>query len=430
MIHPSVLLLCTAGMFLTLLTDRFRSWVTAAGCGGLYLLALVLALVLRGKGGPLAPYLPGLVGGGVFFLGSLFLFVDPPLQQLFVAGLSVVTAAAAELFIPLFLDALPFSVAGGLGGFLTVLFFLLWTLLIVLFLYHPLRHFSDRGASAFLVGMCLLLAVLGLILDGRADFLFRGNVPAQRLLLTALCYALLLFSFRRVYHAGRFRARTDAQLSRIRLMELEQDNISDLHAALREVRSARMESGYALDTVATLLTAGDTRGIAEYIVTAKENLQRSPALETFHTDPVLNAVIAMKAAFARQNDIAFSCNAVVDGTPLSPDEICVITREILARACRDAAAFSGERRVRFTAFPSPDSLAFEAVYSAEAPKKRRSSVRGKTLSQVWRQLFEEPDRGGDLAGLELTQEIIGLHSGSLTLSASGTEQILQAKLRF
>ena len=67
----------------------------------------------------------------------------------------------------------------------------------------------------------------------------------------------------------------------------------------------------------------------------------------------------MKAAFAAQNSIHFESNALVGETPLSTAELCVIANELLTRACEDAAAYQGERRVRFTAFPGENALTME-----------------------------------------------------------------------
>ena len=83
----------------------------------------------------------------LFFVSSLFLYRNNPLQKFFVALLTLCDFAFLGAFVPLFLGVLPFSTAGGLGGALSVLFTLLFSLLMGLCLYRPFHHYSDRGVS-------------------------------------------------------------------------------------------------------------------------------------------------------------------------------------------------------------------------------------------------------------------------------------------
>ena len=141
---------------------------------------------------------------------------------------------------------------------------------------------------------------------------------------------------------------------------------------------------------------------------------------------------ANKAAFAAQNHIEFACSAAVGKNPLKTSELCLVVNELLTRACQDAAAYDGERRLRFTLIPGEDTLRFEVLYSADPPAdKPRFSLKGKSLSQVLQWLFDDAPRQDDqFRGLENTAQIVERYSGNLSVSGAPGETILQAAVRF
>ncbi len=433
MIYFTIVFLCAAGLFLTLLEDRFRIWATLGVSAGAYLLALGAAFVLRRlvHDPVLAQQLPCAAGCLIFFAASLFLFRNNFLQKLFVALLCLCNFAFLGCFIPLLLGVLPFSPAGAFGGVCSVVVYCLFTLLLGLCLYRPFHHFSDRGASGFLVGMCLLLAALYTLCLEKLDFLFRTNIPAARLLAGVILYAALIFAFRSLYQAGRFREKAGEEAARNRVLEMGSANFTDTLAAVRETRAIQKSGEYALDTVNVMLADGYADKIPAYVSIAKANASKHPILARYHENPYLDAVIAAKAAFAAQNEIAFECNAVTGDAPLKTAELCIVVNEMLNRACQDAAARDGERKLRFTVFPADGSLRLEAVYSADPPSKEKFTLRGKKLSEVFHWLFDEsPELENDLRGLENTEEIVARYSGKLTVSGTPGETILQVSLRF
>lgn len=441
MIYFTIVFLCTAGVFLFLLEDRFRLWTTLGGTAGTYVLSLVIALILRRmtQDPVLAQQLPCIAGSLLFFLSSLVLYTNNFLQKLFVALLCLCNFTFLGFFIPLLLGAAPFATAGAFAGISSVLVYLLFTVLTGLCLYRPIRYYSDRGVSGFLLGMCLLLLALYLLSLGVFDFLFRTNIPAARLLLAVLLYCAVIFAFRSLYQAGRFRERTASEAARNRMLEMESGDFADMLAAVREVRAAQKAGEYALDTINVMLADNAAQQIPAYISAAKRTAGRNPILEQYHENPYLNAVVATKAAFCAQNEIAFECNTVTGDTPLKTAELCVIVNEMLTRACLDAAGYTGVRRLRFTAFPTGGSLTLEAVYSARLPEQEKFTLKGKKTSDVVRWLLEEdPSQENHLQGLENTEEIIGRYSGKLTVSAASSDKaegspeevILRADLRF
>ena len=433
MIYFTIVFLCTAGLFLALLEDRYRIWATVSVTAGVYLASLLAAFLLRRlvQGPVLAEQLPCAVGSLLFFAASFFLSTNNIAQRLFVALLTLCNFTFLGFFIPLVLGAMPFSTAGAFAGVFSVLLTLLFNLLMGLCLYRPLHHFSDRSVSGFMVGMCLLLCFLYPLCLGKFDFLFRTDIFAARLLLAVILYGAMIFGFRCMYQAGRFRARTGEEAARGRIMEMESGDFADMLAAVREVKAAQKSGEYALDTVTVLLQDGAADRVPEYIRSVKKNAARNPILAQYHENPYLNAVIATKAAFAAQNGISFECNAATGETPLKTAELCILVNEMLTRACLDAAAYSGRKKLRFTAIPGEDAVRFEAVYSAELPEKEPFTLKGKKFTDILHWLFDDaPEEDGDLRGLENTGEIVGRYSGKLAVSAAPGETILQAAVRF
>ena len=218
---------------MALLEDRFRLWATVACYGGAYLLSLAVGWAVRALLGPTWAVAAGAL---VLFGASLFLSRNGLLDKLYLAILALSNTLYLEAFLPLLLGTLPFSTAGAFAAVASLAATLLLTALMGLCLYRPFRHFSGRGPSAFLAGMCLLqLAACG-VSNGRVDFLFRAHIPAERLLAATLLYLAVLFAFRSVYQAGRYSQRVAEEAARSTMLEtIRQDYIRTARAkGLRE----------------------------------------------------------------------------------------------------------------------------------------------------------------------------------------------------
>ena len=424
----AITLLCAAGLFLALLEDRFRLWATVACYGAAYLVSLAAGWIVRGLAGPSWAVA---AGGLVLFAASLFLSRNNPLQKFFLVLLTLACHFYLEAFLPPVLGLLPVSPAGALGALLSLLALAGLFALVGMCLYRPYRHFSGRGPSAFLWGMCLVLLGLCAVANGRVDFLFRVHVPAERLLAATLVFLVVIFVFRSVYQAGRYCKQAAKDAARAGMLELKAGDFADTLAAVREAKAARKTGEYALDTVNVMLQDGNGDMVPKYTAIFKQNSAKAPIAGQYSENPYINAVIAAKAAFAAQNSISFESNAVTGEAPLSTVELCVLISEMLTRACTDAASFEGERRVRFTAFPGEGSLTLEAVYSGELPQKPGFSWKGQTFSQLLAWLFDEDFQGeDDLHGLENARDIVERYSGKLSLSGAPGEVILHMGLRF
>lgn len=433
MVYFPVILFCTACLFMALLQDRYRIPATVGIMAGAYIIAAAAASILGGKfqGPVISVQGPALTGTLILLAASLFVHRNNILQQLFVAVLSMANLAFLMLFLPLLLGAMPFGVAGAPGGVISVLAAVLLYLLMGICLYRPMERFGQRGPSVFLSGMTVLGFILYLLCIGKLDLILGIASPGRRLLLAGAVYCVLIFCFRSIYQAGRWQSQAAQEEAREKMIELQTADYLDMLAAVRQVRAAHKGGEYALDTVEQLLRDGRADEVPDYIASYKHTALNNPILGRYHENPYLNAVIATKAAFAAQNGIAFECNAAAIDAPLRTAELCIVTDELLTRAAKDAAAWEGERRLRFTAIPGEDLLRLEVVFTGKLPKRERFSIKGKRFRELLSWLFDDPaPEEAELRGLDNSAGIVLAHSGSLTVSETEDGVIIRAALRY
>ena len=274
-----------------------------------------------------------------------------------------------EAFLPPVLGAMPFPVAGAFAAVFSLAAQLALAALVGLCFYRPFHHFSDRGPSAFLWGMCLVTLALCAVGNGKVDFLFRLHIPAQRLLVASLLFAAVIFVFRSVYQAGRFRQGATEDSLRAQMLTLKAGDYTDTLAAVQAAKAAQKAGEYALDTVTVMLADGLEAQVPGYIAAAQEQRQQNPILAQYHENPYLNAVIATKAAFAAQNQIDFQCSAATGNAPLKTAELCVIVNELLTRACQEAAAYQGPGACGSPSSPGRTSCASRCFTPAKPPRR-------------------------------------------------------------
>ncbi len=433
MVYFSIAFLCNAALFLFLLEDKYRIWTTLIGTALAYVLSLIGGGIFANLAeGPLGQQLACLWSVLVLFAVFFFLSVNNVLQKLYLCVLCMSNFAFLTFFLPLFLGGLPFSTAGVPAGILSFLFTVLFYLLIGLCLYRPLHHFSDRSVSGFLVGITLIQLLCYLFSLGFFDFFFQGYVWGGKLLTVVLLYCGIIFVFRSLYHAARFRQESAMDASRRYLLETESGDFADMLASVKEVRAAQKFGEYALDTVKVMLREEDTQRVSEYVANAKRNTFLSPMLDTYHEDPYINAVIATKATIAKQAGILFESSAITGNTPLETGEICMAVNELLTKACQEAADVSGNKKIHFSIVPSEDSLHFEAVYTAEAEEEPQKVQRlpGKNFSDLLHWLLEDFTEGKDSVGLENTAEMVGRYGGKMSVTNSAGLRTVSVAIRY
>lgn len=425
MVQESVLFFCMAGLFFSLLCDRFRFAVTLGGTAAAYLCGLVAAWGLGRLSVP--QDIISAAGAGIFLLSALALYRNNLLQKLFVSLVCVSGAVFLNSFTQVMQKVLPSLFSGTLGAVCAALLCVLFFLVMGLCLYHPLHHFIDRTASGFLWGMCLLLLVICVVAKGGLDVLFKAHLAAMRVALSLLGFGVMMFSVRSVYHAAKFREQTVNETMRKRLTDLRIGDYGDLVTARREVQAAQRMGVYALDTVAVLLADGLADRIPEYLEAAKENALHNPMLRELHHNPQLNALLTVKSAYAARQGLRFDCNAAAEALPLPVPEVCLMADELLSRACRDCEP---NGRVSFTLAPTEDSLRMEVLYTAKPQEPERFTVKGKRAEEVLHSLLENDfAEEQELAGLDTVRDLCARYNGTLTVTAVGEEMNISLTLK-
>lgn len=433
-IHTSVLFFCMAGLFFCLLRDRFRFTATLVVTALTFLLSCVTGWgvgALLGESSACFP-VTAAVGAGLFFLSSLPLYQNNTLQKLFVALLSVTNAVFLHFLLSPVLQALGLSVASVTAQVLAFAACVLCFFLQGLCLYHPLRHFSDRAPSGFLAGICVQLVLMCALSLGAADVLIRLRPKAVRAALVLALYGVLLFSVRSVYHAARFREQTTALQQHQQLLSLRSRDYSTLLTAVREVYTAEKAGEYALDTIMVLLADDLTEKIPEYMKLVKENARALPILKEYHSNPQLNALLAVRAAYCKQHEILFECNVTSAALSLPVSEVCLMTEELLARACDAAVQCTGERKVSMTIAPTEESLRMEVLYTVQPQAEEHFTLRGKHTEELVAHFFARPSQEErELHDLDFTGELCARYNGALKVSSIGTEEMMiQAVLKY
>lgn len=431
MVYFTIVFLCNTCLFLALLESRYKIWGTLAVSAGTYVVSLAVSwLMPLLVEGPAASQLSCLVNLALLFAASFFLYTNNVLQRFYVALLALSNFAFITAFSEQLLGIMPFETAGAFAGVFSVAVYLLLSCFIGLCLYRVLHYFSDRGPSRFLAGVCLIQLFCYFLSLGSFDFLFRTNIFAARFLCAFLLYALIIFTFRSVLHAARFKERGAQETARNRMMELESGDFADMLAGIKEVRSARKTAEYALDTAVNMLRDGDAARIPAYLESVKESSESAPILGQYSENPYLNAILATKAALASHSGVAFTCSVQDGDAPITTAELCIIANELLTKACFEASRFEGERKIHFTIFPADGQLSLEALYSSRLPEKEPFTIKGKTVTELLRCLFEEePEENAGLS-LEYTEEIISRYSGKISVSGVQDDTIVRVSINY
>ena len=103
------------------------------------------------------------------------------------------------------------------------------------------------------MGHVLVTLALCAVGNGKVDFLFRLHIPAQRLLVATLLFAAVIFVFRSVYQAGRFRQGATEDSLRAQMLTLKAGDYIDTLAAVQAAKAAQKAGEYALDTVSVMV---------------------------------------------------------------------------------------------------------------------------------------------------------------------------------
>ena len=426
-VYLGVSYLCGTLLFLLLLEQRHKLITTAI----IYTAAFFMGFLISSVAGiflqdsalhdPVCIFLHALV----LFITSLFISHNNPAIKLYLVFLSLSNYAFAALFTELTLGMFPFSTAGAFSAVYSVFITVLVHLLSGLCLYRYFHYFSDRLVSGFEIIMLLMQLIPYIFCAGYLDFVFKAHFDAGRMMIAALTYLFIIFCFRSVYYAARFRERTTLQAAHQKLIETESAMIFDMLGFIRELGAETKENEYALDSISIMLLDGQSENVAEYISRRKAKHQNSRLLEQFHENPYVNAVLASNAAAAKALGIDFECNVDFQNGVLKLSECCIIINELLKKSCADAREYTGERRIRFTTAVTPETITFESIYTALLPEEEKWTPKGKSMAEILSYLFDEHTDSLPRA-LANTEDIVERYSGSLNISGADESTIIRA----
>ena len=426
-VYLGVSFLCGTLLFFLLLEHRYQFITTAV----IYTAAFFMGFLISSIAGiflkdsalhdPVCISLHALT----LFITSLFVSHNNPVIKLYLVMLSLSNYAFAALFIELTLGMLPFSTAGVFSAVYSVLITVFIHLLSGLCLYRYFHYFSDRFLSGFEVIMLLMQLIPFVFCWGYLDFIFKAHFHAGRMLMAALTYLFVIFCFRSVYYAAKFRERTAMQAAHEKLIETESAMIFDMLGYIRELDTETKENEYALDSISIMMLDGQNENVAEHITRRKTKHQNSRLLERFHDNPYVNAVLAVNAAAAQALDIDFECNVDFEGCVLKLSECCIIINELLKKACADAHEYNGQRRIRFTVAATPETITFESIYTAVLPEDEKWTLKGKSMSEVLSYFFDDNTDYTPYA-LANTEDIVERYSGSLNIAGTDEFTIIRA----
>lgn len=435
MVYLPIVFLCNTALFLALLEDRYQIWAAVSAGAGTFLLSLVGWAILP-------VFIPNpatvnwvgcLINLALLSAAAFFLYKNNILQLLNLALLCFANYLFLHYFMELVLGLMPFSTAGIFAALFSTICYLLFSLMTGLILYRVTHYFALRHISGFLIGLTLLQLVGILLHGGKLDFLFRIYILPARLLCSLLLYGLLVFLCRSIYHVGVHREKLAQEAARDRMLEMEAEDYGDITAMLGEVYAVQKQGEYALDTIDQMVRTGDTANIAEYVDTAKRQLEDNPILRNYEANPFVNAVLASKAAQCQKEGIGFECNCNTAGTPLKTPELCILVNEALTKAIAQCRATDDpHKKIRFTVFPASEALNLEAVFTgnSQKPPAPKFSIQGRSITDILASLLSEAPPEDDTTGLESTEEIVARYSGSVAVSGTEEETILQVLVRF
>ena len=93
---------------------------------------------------------------------------------------------------------------------------------------------------------------------------------------------------------------------------MESGDFADMLAGIKEVKNARKNGEYALDTVKVMVLDGVSDRVPGYVDSIKASIAQSPMLRDYNENPYINAVIATKAALCSQSGIMFESSAFIE----------------------------------------------------------------------------------------------------------------------
>lgn len=427
----SVIFLCNAILFMVLLEDRFRTMASAIVMAVLYAGSLILSGIVKAVfETPAAQNLACIAMNVIIlFVASLFLYKNNLIQKIYLTVLAFVNFFYILLVTELLLGVLPIKTAGAAAAIISILFYILFTALMGIVLYRPYRSFYSRSVSGFGIGVTIIQLIPYLFTTNRLTFLFKANPLEGGLFYSTLIYIFIIFAWRSVYSAAKFMERNAEFDGYQKLIDAESVRFSDMMLNIKELKNTKSSIDRALDTIAVMIDDGHIDKVPQYMDMIKDNTGIKAIMKTYSDNPYVSSVIATNALRATRNGVQFESGTTKINRAYKTSELCIVADEILQKAIKETSETdipTKDKRIRFTVSQAASAINLEAVYSAKLFEENKFSLRGKSISDIVKYLFEENRDETKLTGLELTEEIIRRYSGKLTVSNIDNNVIVRA----
>ena len=421
MIHFSVIFLCNSLLQLLLLEDKYQIFATSITSLGVYILSIISSLAISRLGYPHVEFemLCILINGILLFISSLHLFKNSIAQKLFLCILCFSNYYFANFFAEALLSILPIEAAGAFAAVFTDLVIVLFYFLIGLCLYRFFHYFSDRASSGFMAVMIIVQLLPCLLVNGVFDFIFYPYILGGKLFFSLLVYAFVIFSSRSLYQAAKFREEATLDYAKKELIQNQAERFVETFALTNEHQRICREQEYILDAVTLMVRDNVPEQIPIFISSQRQSQAESILLKTFHKNPYLNAVLISHAASAKENHINFECNVQTGDKRFPISELCILTNELLTKACQEARNCTVNPRVRYSISPTDETLRVEVVFSADiysTESSKRSDESHLTFSKIFNRLFKETANKINSSGLEHAKELVAKYSGTMDIS--------------
>ena len=440
MMNFFVIFLCNTLLHLFLLEDRYPVATTMLASAVSYVLSVFLMwpISLLAADTGYAQAISLLANFIVLFASSLFIYKNNIAHKLYLSVLCLSNYYFLYFFSESLLGMLPFQTAGRMANVFTAFICMLFYLLMGMSLYKVFHYFSDRSSSGFMTIIIIVQLIPCVVLSGMLNFMFGSYLLTGKLVACMLIYLMVIFSFRSVYTAAKFREETNREFTKKHLFRNQADRFVEVYALTHEHQRICREQEYVLDAITLMVRDDVADKIPMFIKNQRSNQGESIFLKTYHDNPYLNAILMSYAAYSKENNISFETNVKLGDKRFPISEICIMTNEILTKACQEAKNCESDARVRYSVSPAKETLRVEVVYSYARYSGfdgvytggRRTGRKSFSLSKMFAGLLTDSTKTAVKVDLEQTRELVEKYSGSMDVSSTDNDIIIRISLYY
>lgn len=426
-----IIFLCNTLLFVALLEERFKFLATVSVAAVAYIISMVAGFSIEGffadpaASGPIANGICVLI----LFLASVFTSSNNLAQKVFTGLLLLTNYAFFTDLVPHLLGALPFGTAGIISVIFANGIFIILSLLTAAIFSRPLHYFFRRSVSPSMIGLCLLQLLCWYIAAGGANDFFNTQSFPLRFFLTLFVYCTVIFCFLSIYGGAKHKAKDIIRMSDNALMDVEADSFNTMLINVNTYRTLKKNLDYQLDRIGSMALAGRVPDIIEYVEGSKKSPVLSPLLADYSENPYLNAVVATKAAYAKEKEVNLESNIQLGDINVQLTELCILVNDLLGLAVDEASQAQDQGFVRLNLMPTGDQFSIEAVYSEPPDTEEKKQLFQGSLNDFLQDFFQ-PKESETKEAMGNIASIVAKHNGKLNISHSKGMVITKISIHF